>query len=61
MPLFVVFSQSSQILFESCEKEDESSFAALFYQAIDEFERADCVVDADKRNQILTKNKELGF
>lgn len=60
-PLFVLFAQVSQTLFESCEKEDESSFAALFYQAVDDFENAGCSVDPARRNQILTRFKEQSF
>lgn len=59
--LFSVFAQISQILFESCEKEDESSFAALFYQGIDDFEKAGFSIDVQKRNLIFAKNKEQIF
>ena len=57
-PLFSIFGQGSQVLFECCERDEESGFTALFYQAIDDFEAAGFAVDHDKLDRHIQQVKE---
>lgn len=56
--LFMIFGQGSQILFECCERDEESGFTALFYQAIDDFEATGFTVDHEKLDKHIQQVKE---